>query len=419
MKRSLAICCLLALLFAAAMPAMAGDEAERYPFRDAQTGRWGYIDATGAVVLPPVYDGYEDGTPGHFYRGVSVQYRDGRGGVIDAEGRELLPFAYDWVSLPMEGDVFAVRLDGRRGLVDAAGNWLTPDDGWEDLIPNDLYTPMATFHKDGKVGLVNARGEVVSEAVWREAYVPHRAVDGHQPRVAVVGDDAGKKGLLDEAGRVLLPAEYDGIEGDDRAPLNVRRGGKAGFVALDGTVLIPLEWDGAYTFHMGMDGRTIVTRDGERLFIDGEGTVLGTLEVDDLWAGFYRGLAAASLDGKYGYLDTDGQWAIEPEWDEAGPFSEAGYAVVRRGGRFGVIDRDGAEVVETVWESIVDYNGTDVFVVRRGHGYGLLRADGALIVPTEWEECVVMNGEALHCLRRGGVYGYFDRMGTMVFAWEV
>src|SRR5699024_4207169 len=53
-------------------------------------------------------------------------------------------------------------------------------------------------------------------------------------------------------------------------------------------------------------------------------------------------------NGRWGYVDGDGDWVIEPQWRQAGFFSE-GRAVVDAGSAsgsvWGVIDRDGDYVV--------------------------------------------------------------------------
>ncbi len=53
------------------------------------------------------------------------------------------------------------------------------------------------------------------------------------------------------------------------------------------------------------------------------------------------------LDGQWGYVTRDGEWAIDPRWDAAGPFSE-GRAAVNDLGLWGVIDRKGNYVLGPV-----------------------------------------------------------------------
>ncbi|CAM4359248.1 WG repeat-containing protein [Kerstersia similis] len=59
---------------------------------------------------------------------------------------------------------------------------------------------------------------------------------------------------------------------------------------------------------------------------------------------FRHGLAAVRENGLWGYIDKSGQWALPPQWEQAGDFSLAGVAVVRENGRTGLIDTAGASV---------------------------------------------------------------------------
>ena len=53
-----------------------------------------------------------------------------------------------------------------------------------------------------------------------------------------------------------------------------------------------------------------------------------------------------SADGQsYGFVDTTGEWAIEPEFEFAGDFVD-GLAVVAQDGKYGYIDSTGAVVIE-------------------------------------------------------------------------
>ena len=54
--------------------------------------------------------------------------------------------------------------------------------------------------------------------------------------------------------------------------------------------------------------------------------------------------------GKWGYVDRDGNWIIEPRWEQADDFSE-GRAAVGNGQRWGIIDRSGEPVLELRYES--------------------------------------------------------------------
>ena len=50
-------------------------------------------------------------------------------------------------------------------------------------------------------------------------------------------------------------------------------------------------------------------------------------------------------DGKFGFINTSGEWAIPPKFDRLGGFDETGLASVHIDGKKGLIDRLGKFVI--------------------------------------------------------------------------
>ncbi|QCR36345.1 WG repeat-containing protein [Nissabacter sp. SGAir0207] len=60
--------------------------------------------------------------------------------------------------------------------------------------------------------------------------------------------------------------------------------------------------------------------------------------------GFVNGLAAVAQDGKYGYIDQRGKWAIPARFTRVTPFNAEGTALVEINDRLALIDKQGAVV---------------------------------------------------------------------------
>lgn len=96
-------------------------------------------------------------------------------------------------------------------------------------------------------------------------------------------------------------------------------------------------------------------------------------------------------NGKRGYLDQNGDWAIAPRFDTAYEFDETGHAIVemqRDGGDaysgylYGIIDATGAYTAEPVYPDIWTghyYGGGRTFQWEDG-SYGIMEADGSIRV---------------------------------------
>src|SRR5690606_26965947 len=65
---------------------------------------------------------------------------------------------------------------------------------------------------------------------------------------------------------------------------------------------------------------------------------------------FSEGLSSAEIDGKFGYIDDQGNEVIPVIYDMATSF-EDGMAMVQKNGKFGFIDKQGNEIIPIVYES--------------------------------------------------------------------
>ena len=70
---------------------------------------------------------------------------------------------------------------------------------------------------------------------------------------------------------------------------------------------------------------------------------------------FSNGLAAVEVDGKWGYIDTSGEYVIPAIYDNISSFSQNLY-VVKQNGKYGIINADGESVVPCELE--YDYLGS-------------------------------------------------------------
>jgi len=201
----------------------------------------------------------------------------------------------------------------------------------------------------------------------------------------------GSAVLTDETGGVLVrPGEYAEIGRLGGSGLYAARplsGGGLGVIRADGTAVTAfeysaLEYDG---------GRIVFTRDGRCGVMDTSGSALieplytrlisagesGWLALksdplddtpDSLWRvtpdgaeqptgvklsygplAFSDGLAeAVDMTGRWGYLDAEGGWAVEPRFSWCGPFRD-GAACAAEGDGMGLVGRSGAWIVPPVY----------------------------------------------------------------------
>ena len=83
---------------------------------------------------------------------------------------------------------------------------------------------------------------------------------------------------------------------------------------------------------------------------------------------FSESLACVQKDGKYGFINKEGEEVIKPIYDNACYFSE-GLARVRKDDKWGFINKEGKEVVKPVYDALFTLGEGTVFVQKEDSWY--------------------------------------------------
>lgn len=184
----------------------------------------GYINTTGKVVIPIVFDAY--GIGNDFYEGMAIVAKNGKFGVIDPTDKELISFKYQTIGSFANG--------------------------------------FATVQLEDKFGIVNKSGKEIVSAKYDDV---QRFEDGFA-RVSL----AGKWGTIDKTGKEIIAVKYDDIHDFSGGLACVGIGDNWGYVDTTGKEIIPLKFERTYW----ADENTIHARkaDGTVVKFDKKGNVL-------------------------------------------------------------------------------------------------------------------------------------------------
>lgn len=132
------------------------------------------------------------------------------------------------------------------------------------------------------------------------------------------------------------------------------------------------------------------------------------------------------VDGSWGYVDREGNPAVEPRFDSAAEFHE-GRAAVEIEGRFGYVDTTGAVVVEPTFAAAGRFSeGLAAVIPEEGGPLGYVDTAGEVVLPPRFEPAGGGRVEGRHfasgraLARPAGQegaarHGYIDRSG----AWAI
>lgn len=357
---------------------LGAEEPMLYPIRE--NDRWGFIDKTGTVVVPPKFLFAEP-----FSDGVSrVRLEDKAGhpteGFIDWRGQFVIgPGAPPNYELP--DDYYLSPLWAYRGFHEGlAGFWvgdITGKGGYIDKTGrvviavqyqsiSDFSEGLACVSLPGRggmpfgprrTGFINTKGQFVIEPV--KTFVASGFVGG-RCIVSYLYEGGSRDGVIDRAGNEVVTPRYDGAyhfsEGLSCVRQDDREKSKYGYIGIDGKVSIPLQFDYATSF---VDGRAYVAMGNRCMLIDTSGRVVTDLDLDPKVSSvgeFSEGLAdvlvTANGGRRWGFIDRDGRFVIPLEYKHVEPFC-GGLSRAAKGPFTGYVNRQGEFVWKTtVWEPL-------------------------------------------------------------------
>ena len=174
-------------------------------------------------------------------------------------------------------------------------------------------------------------------------------------------NDKGKFGYVDKDGNLVIPFKYTEASPFENGLARVKNGSKFGFINEKGEPVGKIK----YSYAMYFNG------DFCRVAVGGK---------------FKDGLFT---DGKWGFIDRQGNEILPVEYDEIGNF-ENGFAYIMKKELYGLINEQCNIVLEPSYASVgkFDKNGLCWFALAgknsAGYKYGLINSDGKIILQPEY-----------------------------------
>lgn len=301
------------------------DFTESYP-DNKNAGEW-FAKLKGSYT--ELYCRYDE--MGEIVNDSMVVKRDGLYGIIDDKGQEIIETKYEEIH-PFSEDGFALarKEDGTYMYIDR--------DGQTRKVPDTIYKELgiisserAAASKDGKYGYLDEDMEPVGKFTWNEL----TGIKGSTG----AGKKDGKWVLVNKKGEAKGDQKYHDVIKDENGFCSNQKcifvKDKKGYHLISSKEkrIGKLNFDDAKAFTE--DGYAAVCRDGKWGFVDSDGELVIDYTYEDAES-FRNGLAAVYADGLWGYIDTDGKMIITPRFLAATHFSKAGTAAVK-------VEEDGEE----------------------------------------------------------------------------
>ncbi|MEK4734450.1 WG repeat-containing protein [Paenibacillus sp. FSL L8-0641] len=265
----------------------------------------------------------------HEQRAVVKNTKTNLYGYINTKGTLVIPCQYTEANFFSEGKAKVTIADTKENaIIDRTGKTLShfKENGESEYVFTDGLA-LAYAPNTGKIGFVNASGQL-------EIPYQYKYSRGFSNGLAIVQNSKGLYGYINTAGKEVIPPQYQsgGDFSEGLAPVQNTKG-KWGFINKQGKVAIPFKFTDAQDFSEGL--ASVKNAKNEVGFIDKTGAlVIKYQQKFDVTSPFKEGLAlvgkqtqSSVSDGKFGYINRQGQLLTKLEYrSESSSFSN-GYAV--------------------------------------------------------------------------------------------
>lgn len=302
----------------------------------SRNGQQGIVK-NGQVIVNYAYQDieYDD------YNELFKLTRGRKKGVADIEGNEVIPTQYQDINF--NGIyVQATKEDGSYTYFDVLGNEIQ-NNVYKSILRTDNKQYYIAINENGKYGVINENSEVVLENKY--SYIEYL-----HDQYFIATQESNLLGVIDENGKVIIDFQYEVLQKVDNT--NVIEAKKLKENATD---LYSKDLEKVYSKQ-----NISVTNKGEYIRVYGQDEVkyfdINGKELDNTRI-FERKLYSKQKDGKWGFVDKQGNTIIDFIYDRTTEFSEEGFAGIRLNNKWGIINQDGDIVLEPTYE--IESGNTD------------------------------------------------------------
>lgn len=368
--------------------------------------QFGYIDLNGDIAIPIQYESYNN-----FENGLAkVQYTETKKfGYIDLSGN-LVIGCYDILGDFSDGLVYA-RNSGsdvfyfldRKGEIVLTMKYPTANDP-DAVALYDFFHEKKTLISDWPA---HSQDHVVRTNMANDGFYHHFSLafcefhDGLCPYAENTSDGI-KFGFYDKSGNIVIPAQFD-FASRFYGGISFYSNGnniydcKSGILTTSGEKIEigDFYWD--FGFESEPHEELFAIRankrngkpntNGKYGFVDREGNIVIAPQFDSIRS-FENGMAGVCIGFKKGFVNYKGEYIIPAEYDHAYRFDKHGLCIVSKFGEYdrllnGIIDKSGNVIAPLAYEEI-EILSKDRFFARTDNGYTLFDISGTPISNQEF-----------------------------------
>ncbi len=231
----------------------------------------------------------------------------------------------------------------------------------------------AIVKQNGKWGVIDKNEKVIIPIKYDFIdYLPES-----DERFFILTADSRRFGYVDANGRILLEADFENVGKFSQNIVRIQKNKKWGFQNLETNYQIDFQYVKAKDFHENLAGVAVFTPENHLLwgFID----TLGNWVIEPKYSmvgNFRNGRASVKIGSKYGFIDSTGKIVIKPDYKEVSDFQNE-VAIVRKKYNYGIINLQGKKLTRFRYKKINTFNEQGIAIAQKPNmRLGLLQRNG-------------------------------------------
>ena len=264
----------------------------------------GLIDTNGQNIVPALFGYINPFDSDKHY----VAHYKGQAIVIDLQGKLLFNRRFFYISRQAKNGLAVAKPDlGSYGVIDGTGAWVIEPGRFQEIHDFGL-DGLASAKFGGKWGLIDSTGRWVinpisEDFLWND---PFNDVGTKAVKVA------GKWGFINRKGEFVVKPQFDRVRSPKMGVYAVEIEGREALINGRGQYLLRPKFTAMTDFDT--EGLAAAWQ-GERSFIvNRKGQPVFGSRFERVGGFFGGGWAAAQLGGKWGAIDTRGNWILKPTY---------------------------------------------------------------------------------------------------------